>query len=138
MNKIAERVANKHLQSGRSGAYMSKSQLKKVSEYAAKLYEMIPEGEDLDDWMRTKISQCADDIGEVYHALAHRQEPMIAKDVKAADVVSMDVPTLIRIMEYAKEDAETDMDLHFAAERMIERSSKGTITMDDYDYIVGG
>ena len=57
----------------RSGAYMSKSQLYKVSRYAARLYDMIPDHHDLEDWMRTKISQIADDIGEVYHALDHDQ-----------------------------------------------------------------
>jgi hypothetical protein len=57
--------------SNKSGAYMSKSQLYKVSRYSAKLYDMIPENHDLEDWMRTKISQIADDIGEVYHALDH-------------------------------------------------------------------
>ena len=55
----------------RGGAYMSKSQLYKVEEYARKLYNIIPEGHDLEDWMRTKISQIADDISEVYHALNH-------------------------------------------------------------------
>jgi len=54
------------------GAYMAKSQLYKVSNYAAKLYEMIPQDHDLEDWMRTKISQIADDIGEVYHNLDHK------------------------------------------------------------------
>lgn len=53
---------------------MAKSQLKKISEYTSKLYDMIPEGYDLEDWMRTKISQMADDVGEVYHALDHRQD----------------------------------------------------------------
>ncbi len=51
------------------GAYMSKSQLYKVAEYATTLHQMIPPGHDLEDWMRTKISQIADDISEVYHAL---------------------------------------------------------------------
>ena len=57
----------------RSGAYMSKSQLYKVSRYAARLYDMIPDHHDLEDWIRTKISQIADDIGEVYHALDYDQ-----------------------------------------------------------------
>ena len=61
-------MASKH---SHSGAYMSKSQLYKVSKYAEKLYTMIPDGHNLEDWMRTKISQIADDIGEVYHALDH-------------------------------------------------------------------
>ena len=53
------------------GSYMAKSHLYKVNKYAAKLYHMIPDGHNLEDWMRTKIAQIADDIGEVYHALDH-------------------------------------------------------------------
>tara|TARA_B100000900_G_scaffold406000_1_gene416379 strand:- start:2570 stop:3103 length:534 start_codon:yes stop_codon:yes gene_type:complete len=55
----------------KSGAYMAKKQMYKVSKYAEKIYQMIPDGYDLEDWMRTKLSQIADDIGEVYHALDH-------------------------------------------------------------------
>ena len=55
-----------------------------------------------------------------------------------ADKVTLDVPLLIRVMEYAKEDAETDMDLHVAAEKMIELGSGRVLTMEDYDQIVGG
>lgn len=55
---------------------------------------------------------------------------------KAADEVTMDVPFLIRVMEYAKEDAETDMDLHSAVERMLDLSEEGgALTMEDYDSI---
>lgn len=53
------------------GAYMAKSQLYKVAKYSEKLYHMIPEGHDLEDWMRTKLAQIADDMSEVYHALDH-------------------------------------------------------------------
>jgi hypothetical protein len=53
------------------------------------------------------------------------------------DVVKLDVPLLIRIMEYAKEDAKTDMDLHFAAENMIQLSKANRIlNMGDYESIV--
>ena len=57
----------------KSGAYMSKSQLYKVQKYAKKLYEIIPDNYDLEDWMRAKISEMSDDIGEVYHAIDHRK-----------------------------------------------------------------
>ena len=50
-------------------AYMAKSQLYKLGKYAQKLQSMIPDDLDLDDWMRSHISQAADDIGEVYHKL---------------------------------------------------------------------
>jgi len=53
------------------GAYMAKSQLYKVAKYAEKLYQMIPDGYDLEDWMRSKLSEIADDISDVYHALDH-------------------------------------------------------------------
>lgn len=53
------------------GSYMAKSHLYKVNKYAEKLYHMIPDGHNLEDWMRSKIAQIADDIGEVYHALDH-------------------------------------------------------------------
>jgi len=53
------------------------------------------------------------------------------------DVIKMDVPLLIRILEYAREDAKTDMDLHFVAENLIELSKEGRIlNMDDYIAIV--
>lgn len=53
------------------GAYMAKKQMYKVAKYAEKLYHMIPDGHNLEDWMRSKLAQIADDIGEVYHALDH-------------------------------------------------------------------
>ena len=53
-------------------AYMAKPQLHKIEKYASELQEMIPDGHDLEDWMRTKISQAADDLSEVYHKLEYK------------------------------------------------------------------
>jgi len=53
------------------------------------------------------------------------------------DVASLDIPLLIRIMEFAKEDAQSDMDLHKVAENIIELSKEGkTLNMSDYNSIV--
>ena len=53
------------------------------------------------------------------------------------DILKMNVPLFIRLIEYAREDAETDMDLHDVTERLIKLSLKGEpLTMDDYDTIV--
>ena len=53
------------------------------------------------------------------------------------DVIKMDVPLLLRVMEYAKEDAKTDMDLHHVADKLIELSSSGRVlNMNDYDSLV--
>jgi len=60
----------------------------------------------------------------------------VAEEVKGIDTVSVDVPLLIRLLEYAREDANTDMDLHNVAERAIALSQEGrTLTMDDYNEI---
>jgi hypothetical protein len=51
------------------------------------------------------------------------------------DVISLDVPLLIRLLEYAREDAKSDMDLHFLSENLIRLSADKVLTMADYDSI---
>ena len=54
------------------------------------------------------------------------------------DIIKLDVPLFIRLLEYAREDAQTDMDLHDVADNIISLSSTGkTLTMDDYSSIIG-
>lgn len=59
-------------------------------------------------------------------------------DENQVDSISVDVPLLIRLLEYAREDAKTDMDLHSVAEKLIAFSQSGdTLTMANYNAIVG-
>jgi hypothetical protein len=54
------------------------------------------------------------------------------------DTITVDVPLFIRLLEYAREDAQTDMDLHDLADNIIGLSEDGEVlTMDDYNAIVG-
>ena len=54
------------------------------------------------------------------------------------DIITVDVPLFIRLLEYAREDAQTDMDLHDVADNIISLSSTGkTLTMNDYSSIIG-
>ncbi len=63
---------------------------------------------------------------------------VFGEDDNPTDKVTMDIPLLIRIMEYAREDAQTDMDLHNVAEKLIALSASGdTLTMDNYDELIG-
>jgi len=56
-----------------------------------------------------------------------------------SDKVTLDIPLFIRLLEYAREDAKTDMDLHNVAEKAISASETGkTLTMSDYDGLVAG
>lgn len=60
----------------------------------------------------------------------------VAEEHNAPDTVTVDIPLLIRLFEYAREDAKTDMDLHNVTERLIGMSEDGrTLTMADYDDI---
>lgn len=51
------------------------------------------------------------------------------------DTVTMDIPLLIRMLELAREDVKTDAQLHRIVEKLIEIRNKGTLTMDDYDFV---
>ena len=56
-----------------------------------------------------------------------------------SDKITVDIPLFIRLLEYAREDAKTDMDLHNVAEKAIAASETGkTLTMTDYDSLVAG
>jgi hypothetical protein len=54
------------------------------------------------------------------------------------DVISVDVPLFLRLLEYAKEDAQSDMDLHDVAERAVQlMQDHNHLCMDNYDELVG-
>lgn len=53
------------------------------------------------------------------------------------DTVKLDVPLLIRLLEFAREDASSDLDLHDLAEKLVDRGSRGkTLSMKDYEYVI--
>jgi membrane protein required for beta-lactamase induction len=61
------------------------------------------------------------------------------KQFNPSDKVTLDIPLFIRLLEYAREDAKTDMDLHNVAEKAIAASETGkTLTMAEYDSLVAG
>jgi len=54
------------------------------------------------------------------------------------DIITVYVPLFIRLLEYAREDAQTDMDLHDVAENIISLAASGkTLSMEDYSTIIG-
>ena len=70
---------------------------------------------------------------------AIKKAQAVKEETNPMDVVAMDVPLLIRMMEFAREDAKADLDLHNIAEKAIALSSEGrTLTMSDYETIFGG
>ena len=59
----------------------------------------------------------------------------ITEAIDKMDVVMFDIPLLIRMLEYAREDAKTDMDLHKVVEKLIHIRKKGVLTMKDYTFV---
>jgi hypothetical protein len=52
------------------------------------------------------------------------------------DIVKLDVPLFIRLLELAREEIKDDADIHDLAEIVIKRSQQGAVTMSDYNDIV--
>jgi len=53
------------------------------------------------------------------------------------DVITLNIPLIIRMLELAREDVKDDMELHRITERLIDIRDKGVLTMDDYNFIAG-
>lgn len=52
------------------------------------------------------------------------------------DVIKVNIPLMIRLLEFAREDAEGDVALHLIVENMIELSEYGNVLgMKDYEEI---
>jgi hypothetical protein len=91
----------------------------------------------LDDYFSVEFidPQVIDTINQVL-----RKSPkidQIKENLNPVDSVKMDVPLFIRMLEYAREDAKTDIDLHDIAEKIINMSKEGrTLTIKDYNNIM--
>ena len=51
--------------------YMTKSQLYKIGQYALEIHDMLNDGDNLPEWMQSKVAQMEKDIGSVKHALEY-------------------------------------------------------------------
>lgn len=55
------------------------------------------------------------------------------------DAISVDIPLFIRLLEFAREDASNDLDLHFLAEKAVEMvKERGVLDMNSYDELING
>ena len=65
----------------------------------------------------------------------HHAEETLWETADKKDRITFDIPLIIRVLELAREDIKSDMDLHRVVERLIDIRNKGVLTMDDYDFI---
>jgi len=90
-------------------------------------------------YFREKYSKDLTDEGEksLRAQMFEGEENAEPKAENPIDIISMDVPLFIRMLEFAREDASTDMDLHDLAQKAIKMSSEGEpLTMMHYDELV--
>jgi hypothetical protein len=59
----------------------------------------------------------------------------LAEVMDRTDRLTMDIPLFIRLLEWAREDSQTDMDLHRITENAVSLKSD-FLTMTDYNSIV--
>jgi ribosomal protein L29 len=133
--------------------------LKKVQEFFSKPmgegyyeFDMEDEGPDynsissLEDELRRLIrfsnqsgSKGADaKIEQLKQRIAQLKNQINEEQEDPTDIIAMDVPLFLRMLEYAREDAEQDIDLHKVTERAIEAVKlRGLLSMEDYQDIVG-
>lgn len=62
---------------------------------------------------------------------------IILEEHNPEDVIHLDVPLFIRLLEFAREDAQADVDLHFLADNAIRLSAEGeALNMDHYNELI--
>lgn len=59
----------------------------------------------------------------------------LSEGLQGIDSIMITIPLLIRCMEYSREDARSDLDLHIAVEKMLQvAKTKGSRPLDSKDY----
>jgi uncharacterized protein YktA (UPF0223 family) len=85
---------------------------------------------------KAKVAETMKDLEKIQEFFSNPLPEQTQED--PTDIIAMDVPLFIRMLEWAREDAETDMDLHNATERAIEAVKlRGLLSMGDYTDIIG-
>lgn len=116
----AKKIADHAIEevSGNRGYHSNLSKhLSRTARPPASIIKTAKSGARVDNNMRSKI---------------HKEE------TEGVDSVTLDIPLLIRLLEFAREDAKDDMILHQVVEKMTGMAEEGqSLTMSDYESIIG-
>lgn len=96
-----------------------------------------------------KITEYIKEIGKQWkehkHPLVEKIQEKIPPKIRnrrkilgtgvSTDSIQVDIALLIRLLEFAREDASSDLDLHYIAENMVSKG-KRILKMKDYKSIV--
>ena len=73
----------------------------------------------------------------IFNQLEKQAKKLAENEVDKKDSVTMDIPLFIRMLELAREDIKSDVELHQVVERVLSLKNTGVLTMSDYESIVG-
>ena len=85
--KQLEEVVRSLKENNHDGSYMAKQQLYTIATLAHKMWEMMEEGEELEDWMETKIAQAEQSVVATVKAYMYDE---VEEKIKSANDIDYD------------------------------------------------
>ena len=80
--KQAKRLKKNIKETHEQGSYMAKKQLFTIATLAYKMWEMMEEGEELEDWMTSKLAQAEQSMVSVFKAFMYDEfENKMGRDI---------------------------------------------------------
>jgi len=87
LDHIVENVKKDKLNEDSDGNYMAKQQLFVIATMAYKMWEMLDDNAQLEDWMESKIAQCEQSVSSVVRAYLYDE---FDAELKGMDTLSYD------------------------------------------------
>ena len=87
LDYIVENVKKDKLNEDSDGNYMAKQQLFVIATMAYKMWEMLDDNAQLEDWMESKIAQCEQSVSSVVKAYLYDE---FDAELKGMDTLSYD------------------------------------------------
>ena len=111
-----------------------------LAQYVATLKDELAYYKQKKDTKRIDMTKkdLADVKAELEKRRAKRGSMNEASEGDAVDTITMDIPLFLRMLEFAREDASEDMDLHDVTEKAnLLTKDRGILSMNDYNEIIG-
>ena len=87
LDYIVENIKNKTINEDSDGSYMAKQQLFVIGTMAYKMWEMLDDNAQLEDWMESKIAQCEQSVSSVVKAYLYDE---FDAELKGMDTLNYD------------------------------------------------
>jgi len=110
---------------------MAKGQLDRAADAAQELHDILDDSDNLPEWVQSKITKALDYLDTARDYVKSEFNEAVEG---GEDSLTMGVPLFIRMLEFAREEARTDADLHHVTKKMLDMG--GNVTMDDYEEIM--